>query len=302
MAKKQQLGFFKKVKRDKQIMQERLPVGLIAIIGPQGAGKTSNGVAWMCNDFKYHGKKRFSECEAYTDALNSKGFNLHLPKNKCLYFSPDIEILSKRPYVETWYVNPEFVELPNLKNVNVQYFPRYSVVHLPEFDNLINCRDWKNMSPYLVALAKYARHWDLTIIIDFQAWLEMDASWRRLMMYTVFMLGTWNDSTLWQRLFHILQKQYWKYLLVNNQLNSFCSDLNSTMVDKKIIEDISRSVAVVKQNVFKGFIFNRYKSTSGEAYFLNGIQDYVFVPHKPYPMTPEGVKEYCASHPLRRSK
>lgn len=41
---------FKRLITDRQIMRERLPVGLFALIGKQGAGKTSGAVAMLCND------------------------------------------------------------------------------------------------------------------------------------------------------------------------------------------------------------------------------------------------------------
>lgn len=297
---------FKRLRLDHSIMRERLPVGLIAVIGQQGAGKTSCGVAWMCNDFKYHGLERYNECKAYTEELNRNGYHLHLPKNKCIYYSPDIEVLSFKPYVETWKCDPSIFELPNLKrleeNLDIQYFPRGSVIHLPEFDNMINCRDWHSMSPYLIALAKYARHWDLTIIIDFQSWYQLDIAWRRLMMYTCFMLEKWKKDNWLRRLFKIKQKLCWKYLLVNNQLNTFCTDINSTMVDKKVIKEISKNVSVLKKNVFKGDIDKRYKGTTAEAYFLRGIKDYKYIPHKKYPKTPEEMEEYCRTHPLIKAE
>ena len=180
---------FKGIRTDNRIIKERLPVGLFACIGQQGAGKTSCSSAMLCNDWRYHHLERYEEAKVYYKELNSNGFSLHLPKNKTLYFSPEPILLSKKHNVLTWYINPEKFKLPNLKE-DVQYVPRYSVIFLPEFDNLVNCRDWRTLSPYLVALAKYARHWDLTIIIDFQCWLQLDASWRRLMMYTLFFFDT----------------------------------------------------------------------------------------------------------------
>lgn len=280
-------------------MRERLPVGLFAIIGKQGAGKTSLATAMLCNDWKYHHLERFEECKFFTNCLNKDGFNLHLPKNKTIYYSPDTIILSQNPYVETWYINPEKFKLPNLKE-DVQYVPRGSVVFLPEFDNLINCRNWKEMSPYLVALAKYARHWDLTIIIDFQCWLQLDASWRRLMMYTLFIYDTYDDNKfLWlKRLFHIKLKRRWKYIWTDNQLNSFVNDLSAMRTDKKLVKSLSRRVSRNEKYVFKGCIFERYESQSGYRYFLRGIKDYEYIPHKRVDNSPCGIEEYCQSHPL----
>lgn len=291
--------FFKRLITDRQIMRERLPVGLFALIGKQGAGKTSGAVAMLCNDWKYHHLERFNECKQFTDELNKNGFDLHLCKNKTIYYSSDRIILSKKPYVETWYIDPEKFKLPNLKE-DVQYVPRGSVVFLPEFDNIINCRDWKSMSPYLVALAKYARHWDLTIIIDFQVWLQLDASWRRLMMYTLFVYETYDIKRwlLFKRIFHIKNKRYWRWLWCDNQLNAFVKDLGTMTCSEKIIKKLKKRVCMIKKYVFKDCIFDRYESQSGYRYFVRGIKDYVFIPHNKIDNSPAGIEEYCKSHPV----
>ena len=290
---------FKRLITDRHIIRERLPVGLFALIGKQGAGKTSGAVAMLCNDWKYHHLERFNECKQFTDELNKNGFDLHLCKNKTIYYSSDRIILSEKPYVETWYIDPEKFKLPNLKE-DVQYVPRGSVIFLPEFDNIINCRDWKSMSPYLVALAKYARHWDLTIIIDFQVWLQLDASWRRLMMYTLFVYETY-DSKKWlliKKIFHIKNKRYWRWLWCDNQLNAFVKDLGTMVCSDKIIKRLKKRVCVLKKYVFKGYIFDRYESQTGYRYFVRGLKDYVFVPHKKIDNSPAGIEEYCQSHPV----
>ena len=290
---------FKRLITDRQIIRERLPVGLFALIGKQGAGKTSGAVAMLCNDWKYHHLDRFNECKQFTDELNKNGFDLHLCKNKTIYFSSDCIILSKKPYIETWYIDPEKFKLPNLKE-DVQYVPRGSVIFLPEFDNIINCRDWKSMSPYLVALAKYARHWDLTIIIDFQVWLQLDASWRRLMMYTLFVYETY-DSTRWlwfKKIFHIKNKRYWRWLWCDNQLNAFVKDLGTMTCSERIIKKLKKHVCMIKKYIFKGVIFERYESQSGYRYFIRGIKDYVFISHKKIDNSPKGIEEYCQSHPV----
>lgn len=284
---------------DRNIMRERLPVGLFALIGKQGAGKTSGAVAMLCNDWKYHHIERFNECQEFVDELNKNGFRLHLCKNKTIYYSSDTIILSKKPYVETWYIDPEKFKLPNLKE-DVQYVPRGSVVFLPEFDNIINCRDWRSMSPHLVALAKYARHWGLTIIIDFQVWLQLDASWRRLMMYTLFVYESYDSKRwlLFKRIFHLKNKRYWRWLWTDNQLNSFVKDLGTSVCSDKIINKLKKKVSELQKYVFKGCVFDRYESQSGYRYFLRGIKDYVFIPHKKNDNSPVGIEEYCQSHPV----
>ena len=294
---------FERLRTDKRIMKERLPVGLFALIGKQGAGKTSCGSAFMCNDYKYHSLERYNECKQFTDYLNSNGFNLHLAKNKCLYFSPEAVLLDKKRGISTWDFDVECLKLPNLKE-EVQYFPRYSVIFVPEFDNIINCRDWKNMSPYLVALAKYARHWDLTIIIDFQCWLQIDKSWRNLMMYTLFFYETYDGMrfSFIKKIFHIPIKRYWRYIWVDNQLNTFVNELKTSVVSKKIIKRLEKRISMDKKYVFKGNIFNRFDSQSGWRYFVNGIKDYVFRPHTKNDISPLGVLRYCESHPLERKK
>lgn len=290
-----------KQQSDRQIIKERLPVGLFAFIGKQGSGKTSLAAAMLCNDFKYHYLERYEESKAFINELNHNGFALHLPKNKCLYFSPDPILLSKKHNIETWYIDPTKFKLPNLKE-EVQLVPRGSVVFLPEFDNIINCRDWRNMSPYLIALAKYARHWDLTIIIDFQVWLRIDKSWRDLMMYTCFIYDSyWKDKWAWLlKLLHLPIKRVWNYLWCDNQLNAFVKDLSNMKTNKRLVKKLSKFVAKDKRYVFKGNIFTRYESTSGFRYFLRGIKDYEYISHEKSDISPEGIERYCQKHPLVR--
>lgn len=283
---------------DRAIMRERLPVGLIALIGKQGAGKTSSAVAMLSNDWKHHHNERFAESAAFYKELNKDGFDLHLPQNRTLYFSSDEIVLSQKPLVKTWYIDPQKFKLPNLDE-EVEYVPRGSVVFLPEFDNIINCRDWKSMSPYLVALAKYARHWDLTIIIDFQVWLQLDASWRRLMMYTVFVYDTYDGRfPRLKAFFHIKNKRYWRWCWCDNQLNAFVKDLGQMAVPPKLVKRLSKRIARDRKYVFRGNIFVRYESQSGYRFFLRGIHDYKYVPHKKVDNSPEGIEVYCREHPV----
>lgn len=296
-------NIFQRIVTDRNIMREKLSVGLYAVIGKQGAGKTSCATAMLCNDWKYHHLERYEETKSYINVLNWSGFNLHLPDNKTIYYSPDKIILSKKPYVETWYIDPLKFKLPNLRE-EVQYVPRGSVVFLPEFDNIIPCRDWKNMDKYLIALAKYARHWDLVIIIDFQCWLQLDVSWRRLMMYTLFMYDTYTDYRfrLFKLLFRIPFKRRWKYIWCDNQLNAFVKDISDMCVDEKLVTKLKKQVAKDKRYVFRGDIFERFDSTNGDKYFLRGIDDFQYIPHNKIELSPEGVEEYCRVHPIERSK
>lgn len=41
------------------------------------------------------------------------------------------------------------------------------------------------------------------------------------------------------------------------------------------------------------------KST-GYRYFLRGINDYVYIPHKKVDNSPAGIEEYCQSHIIRK--
>ena len=72
---------------DRQIMRERLPVGLVCILGVQGAGKTQLMTSMMSNDYEYHGKERLNELNAFISECNQNGFELEPPSNGCLYYS-----------------------------------------------------------------------------------------------------------------------------------------------------------------------------------------------------------------------
>lgn len=282
---------------DNRSIKERIPVGLHCFIGSQGAGKTSLMTAMMCNDYKYHHLERFDECQIFTKGLNKNGFHLHLPKNKCLYYSPEPIVLSKKPYVETWKCYPERFALPNM-DFKVQYFPRGSVIMIPEFDKLVNCRDWQSLSPYLVALAKYARHWDLVILLDFQVWLQLDVSWRRLMMWCNYVTDRFNVRYFWFK-----PKKIWSVVTVCVQQKEFAKDLKGIVGEDKLYKHVMSNAIFYRRLCYKkgDEIYTRYNSTSGEAYFLAGIDDYEYVGHNHTVLTPEGVNQFIVDNPLVRS-
>lgn len=283
-------------------MHERLLVGLIAVVGKQGEGKTSLGNARLANDWKYHGEARYKEAKGYYTSLNKEGYNLTLPKNKVLYYCSEETYLDKKKGIKTWFIDPLKFKLPNLKD-DVQYVPRGSVIFLPEYDRYINCRDWQNMDKWLIALAKYARHWGITIIMDFQSWLQIDISYRRLMMYLWYVYESdWKHAkpfwAFWRWLFHLKIKRIWHYVYCDTQLNTFVKDLGDMATDGKVAKKLKKRVSKDCHYVFKGNIFDYYTSTSGEPYFLRGISDYKYIPHKPVNMSPAGVEEFCKDHPL----
>ena len=284
--------------KDKRIMKERLPVGLICLIGRQGAGKTQAMVSMMSNDYEYHGKERLSELNAYIFECNRNGFELTSPPNGSLYFSSNQNpfLLGNKNKVKTWSCDPYKVAIPNL-DFEVQYFPRYSVIGLPEFDIVAGCRDWDSLSPFLVALAKYARHWDLTIIIDLQVFLQMDVALRRLMMYTVFIYERYETKKFWFK-----SKIVWNWLWVDNQLNSFAKDLTSMLAENKTAKKFLRQSVQDGRYVFKNkfHVYNRYNSKAGEVFFLYKIKDFDYIEHKPIELTPDGVNAYVESSPLVR--
>lgn len=304
IRKDKKVNFFVKIIRQlkaifksNRIMKERLPVGLIALIGCQGVGKSSCGHAMLANDYKYHGQERYEECTDYIRTLNKNGFNLHLAKNKVMYFCSDRSLLNKKKNIETWYIDPAKFKLPSSNEDKfVQYVPRGSVIFLPEFDNVVGCRDWRSMSPYLVALAKYARHFDLTIVIDFQVWLQLDASWRRLMMFTNFIYESyWCNKFLWFK-----KRRCWRSIWIDNQLNNFCKDLRSTGIASKFVDKLLTSSITEHEYYFKDNIFEYYDSFSGSAFFIRGIKDYEFIPHEKNILSPDGVEKYCKMHPITR--
>ena len=290
------------------IASEGLPIGLICLLGKQGAGKTSEAVAMLSNDYKFYGLSRFNKCKEFISELNKNGYNLHLPKNKVLYFSSEEMYLA--PGIKTWRVDATRFAMPNL-DFEVQYFPRYSVIYIPEYDNVVNCRDWESLSPYFVALAKYARHWNLTIIVDLQVFLQMDVSWRRLVMYTNYVTESYwqlfkkkykepncpRPKFLWWK-----AKRVWRNYWIDNQLNNFAKDLSSMIGNQGIVKKMLKQSVTRTTKYFKDNVFNYYDSFSGIPYFLRRIKDYKYLEHVKSKLKPEFVEEYCITHPLTRPK
>lgn len=283
---------------DRKIMRERLPVGLICLLGRQGAGKTQSMVAMMSNDYEYHGKERYAQTCEYIKQLNKNGFELDPPENGCMYFSSRLNpfILGNKYKTETWLVDPYKLALPNL-DFEVQYFPRYSVIGIPEFDVIAGCRDWQSLTPYLIALAKYARHWDLTIIIDLQVFLQLDVALRRLMMYTVFVYERYETKKLWFK-----SKMVWNWIWVDNQLNAFAKDLSSMLSENKVAKKFLKDSVCQRRYAFKNkfHIYNRYMTDTGQMYFLYKIKHFDYIPHTPFELTPETIDEFVSKSPIVR--
>ena len=281
---------------DRKIMRELLPVGLICLLGRKGAGKTQSMVAMMSNDYEYHGKERYAECVSYNHELNKNGFDLSPPPNACMYFSARLNpfILGNKRKVETWSVDPDRLALPNL-DFDVQYLSLGLV--LLSVLVVAGCRDWDTLTPYLIALAKYARHWDLTVIIDMKVFLQVDVAIRRLMMYTVFVYERYETKKLWFK-----SKIVWNWVWVDNQLNAFAKDLSSMLSKNKVAKRLLKTSVQNKRYVFKNkyHIYNRYRTDTGQMYFLYRIKDFDYINHEPFKLDPEVINKFVDSNPIVR--
>jgi hypothetical protein len=89
---------------------------------------------------------------------------------------------------------------------------------------------------------------------------------------------------------------------VDNQLNSFAKDLSSMLSDNKVAKRFLNQSVENKRYVFKNryHIYNRYMTDTGQAFFLNRIEDFDYIEHEPFELTPENVNRICDNNPISR--
>ena len=99
-----------------------------------------------------------------------------------------------------------------------------------------------------------------------------------------------------KRFLFFWERQSWKFLYIQNQLNNVVKELSQLGVNLKI--------NVVEWGKFRvwGNVFDCYDSFSGQAYFLKGIEKvgYEYRQHVDGDLSIAGIEAYCKAHPLER--
>ena len=268
---------------------KKLAPGFIVFRGPQGVGKTSLAVAMLCNDYKYHNATRTSDARAFAYDYKRANNGKTLTIARHLYFTNIKVTLDPRRKIYTHYTDTQRLALPNLLHT-VQHFPPHSVVFIQEADTQLFNRLYKDTSKYLIDLLKYVRHNGMTIIFDTQQDSALDKAVRRLAMQVYHVLEQSAVKFLWFEL-----GRRWSFLIINNFLNDAVKDLASIGVHVKL------NVVTKGSYRYRGNVFDRYDSYSGQAYFLRYLDDYTFPEHPKESLAQADIEAYCAAHPLTSS-
>jgi len=263
-----------------------LEPGFFVFRGAQGAGKTSLAAAMINTEYKYYNQARVESARAFSRCFAADNNGQRLTIAKHLFFSNIKIVLDPKHNVVTHYVDTQRLGLPNLV-YEVQYLPPRSVVFIQESDTQLFNRNYKDTSDYLIALLKYVRHNELTIIFDTQHDSALDKAVRRLAQYVYHVIESYDRKFLWFRL-----GRQWSFLRVNNYLNDAVKELAALGVHIRL--------DVVRKGVyrFRGDVFKRFNSFSGRAHFLRYIRDYEYLAHPSESLNVVDVEAYCEAHPL----
>lgn len=274
---------------NKCVKKDSLDAGVYIFAGKQGVGKTSLGAGIFSYDYKFWRKERVKMAmELAKRYYDDTGISLDI--DKCLYFSNTKFLLDKRAGISTHYIDVQRLGLPN-PDYQVQYLPRGSCIYIQEGDILQFCQDNKTLSKYLINLYKFARHLQLTIIIDCQVFGRIDKSVRMLSMGIYYITDSYD-----KRFLFFWKRRVWKFIYIDNQLNDVVKELAQVGVHIKI------SVVQKGKFKFKGNIFDRYDSFSAVPYFMNGIDKvgYEYLEYPENSLSLEAIKAFMEMHPLER--
>jgi len=267
-----------------------LSSGVFAVCGPQGVGKTSFVAALLRTDYRKWRKWRTEQGQILA-SMYYQATGIRLQVSDHLYFSSTEICLDRRRGIYTHDVDIQRLGLPN-DDYGVQYLPRGSVVFVQEADILLFCRDYASLSRYLINLLKFVRHNLITLIFDCQAFDALDAAVRRLIVGIYYITESYT-----KRFFLFWKPRTWRFIYIQNQLNSVVKEL--AQVGVKI------NISVVEGGRFRlfgGNVFDCYDSFSGVRYFLKGIENvgYEYRRASRDDFTIAGIDEFVAQHPLVR--
>lgn len=268
-----------------KIKKNPLSNRFVAVIGPQGVGKTSCGTAILTQDFKYHGKERTKIANNYIKEINQNRVKKISFLNTHLYFSNFDIVLNKKHDIHTHLVHLNDLSIPDKQKLN--YFPRGAVFFIQEADSEADSRDWRKLAKGLIEFAKRFRHMNYTVILDMQLSGNLDKKLRDLLTDIFFM---YKCETKRKWLFKKIQ--LWRFYSVQNQLNEFVKQLASIGVDIKI------PVLEKMKLEDKPSVFSRYDSFSSSPYFLNGLVEYVFKEHPKMDYSEQSIEKFCEENRL----
>jgi hypothetical protein len=287
-------------KFNRDLIAEPLQSGVHVIIGPQGCGKTSFGMALACEDYRWHRDDRLAEARkevAKMQAVDASYNSLRVPA--CPYRTRTRLFLPNgKP---TYHIDISQFGLPE-GQADVQYLPKSTFVFCDEIDSFMDSRRWQEDKQYITDGFKYVRHHDITFVGDAQCFDKIDISIRRLttdIYYITSKKDYYNQPKWWAKLVPRARERKiirteWRFIHVKQQLMSNAQQLKSLGIETPVSSYFRKC-----KFVYEGDIYSQYNSYSGAPYWYNGIKIYEIEEHPHNNLTRAGVEQWCKSNALR---
>lgn len=302
-----------------------LPTGTYIVNGGQKTGKTGFMVAVEKTDWSFHGATRKALAEQHIAKLNAipqtPKYDLHCPEH--LYWSRSNVILHSKPLLQTHRCDISKMALPDAKYVT-QYFPRYSFIIQPEYESLLDSREYKKnegLKNNVFGLVKYAGHNFMTVMLDGQSFDRGDIYIRRLatdIFYIIkFELIYEEEPTeLYHKRVERAKKYYklgftksykkpakrqrcigaeWTFTWIKNQVRNHIVELREEGVEASY----SDYFKLCKFRFEGDDIRKCYNAFEGEAYFLHGIKDYEVESQLDYSLDRQSVDMFNKAVPRK---
>lgn len=276
---------------EETIKAEGIPMGRVILTdGAQGAGKTSQIVAWYREDYRYHGEeRRQSAIEHY----KATGLNLSkLPNTDALkthlYYS-NVEIALKgslKTAPDRWKthnVTADDICLPDGIHP-AMYFPWGSVIFLQEASDRWHAYDWNKLAKNIRPWLKYLRQANLTLILDTHNDSDIAKQLRELATDELYVEGHFYKPP---RFFGLIKARTTWYFNWSYPQAMRAGERRGENI-KKYSQDVSFRI--------KGSVYNAYDSYGGEALFLRGVYEYGFAVRQHTKLdytSAEGIENYC---------
>lgn len=150
-------------------------MGVTAILGEGGVGKTSFIVARVKHLLRTEGQRRLNKSIEKIEEYN-KGREVPLtpPDKVPIFFNFDAEYnLGPDEIYKPYFLDEEYFGLPNMDKL-VAPVPPYSIIGFQEMDDEYNSRS-RNLAKAVAGAYNKWRHWNLEIFMDLHKLLIMDS-------------------------------------------------------------------------------------------------------------------------------
>ncbi len=236
------------------------------VFGAPGAGKSLYLAHTVMQTYYRRGDTMLELCKEQIIADNEKyGCNCTPPDQVPIFVGPGLDIKFEfdfEEFYEPYYLSPYRLGLDDGK-FDVQFFPPYSLLVLPEAQRYYDGRQSSTFSPRVSGEFEKHRHHKINIILDAQRPDLIDLNIRRLCKCFIEMRGIENTTNGVGRVTQTLirYREFNSWQAVQDYLNGNGTDY------------------VEKTCVHKGNIFNCYNSFACAKEFIpKNKKDYTYLP------------------------